>query len=334
MTTPRISVLLPVFDAEPTLEACLTSILRQHFEDWECLLVDDGSSDRSLAIARDFAADDRRIRVEARPHSGLVSTLQHGVACSRAPAIARMDADDLMHSDRLGSQLDALEAGGFSAVGCHVRMFPRTKLRDGMRSYEQWLGSICSPEDILREAFIECPIAHPTWMLRRDICDAFPYRDMGWPEDYDLLLRLLSSGEPIGMVPRRLLSWRQGEGRLSMTSPAYSEDRFTACKAAYLAEGLLRGRSHYALWGYGATGRKLCRALDRKGRRPSTIVEMHPRRVGRMIQGAPVISPEDLSAPLPDPMLVSVSGSRARNEIRAHLREKGFEEGLHFVCCA
>jgi glycosyltransferase involved in cell wall biosynthesis len=218
---PEISVLLPAFDAASTLAAALRSVQRQTEQRWECVVVDDGSRDGTLALANAMAREDERIRVVAMSHAGIVTALRAGIAECRAPLIARMDADDLMSRRRLQLQRGALDgAPELAAVGCHVRLFPRAGLREGRLNYELWLSSICTPEAVQREAFVECPIAHPTLMIRREVLAAFDYRELGWPEDYDLVLRLLEAGHRIGMVPERLLHWRDGEGRLSRKQPA------------------------------------------------------------------------------------------------------------------
>ena len=218
-------------DAAETLPTCLESISRQSERNWECVIVDDGSSDASLDCARRFARSDDRFRVVEAERRGLVAALGTGLAECRGRHIARMDADDLMHRDRLRLQADALDANpDLAGIGSHVRLFPRSALGDGMRAYERWLASIDSPRRVREEAFVECPIAHPTLALRTEIARELGYRDRGWPEDYDLLLRLLASGRELGVVPRRLLGWRHTPNRLSQTSPVYANDRFTACK--------------------------------------------------------------------------------------------------------
>jgi hypothetical protein len=332
---PLVSVLLPVRDAEAMLGAALRSVARQTLPRFECVVVDDGSRDASLAIARAEAARDPRIRVVPGPRAGLVAALQLGLGHCRAPLVARMDADDWMHRERLAAQAAALAAdASLSGVGCHVRCFPRRDVGAGLRAYEAWLASVDSPWRVRQEAFVECPLAHPTWMLRRDALAAFPYRDVGWPEDYDLLLRLLAAGRRIGVVPRRLLGWRVHTARLSRTSPVYATERFTACRAAHLATGPLAAAAPYLLWGYGGTGRALARALDAHGKRPAAIVEIHPRRLGRTIRGAPVISRHALGAPNGLPLVVSVAGAEPRALIRAELARLGWRECVDFFCAA
>ena len=334
-SSPLISILLPVWNAERTLSACLKSLQRQHEQSWECILVDDGSQDTSLAQARQVAAQDTRIVVIATAHHGLVAALNTGLSHCRGQFIARMDADDLMHRQRLDRQRQALESdSGIAAVGCHVRIFPRQHLRDGRRAYEQWLNRIQTPRQVCEEAFVECPIAHPTLMIRRSILQTEGYRDCGWPEDYDLILRLLAAQYTLGVVPQRLLSWRDQPTRLSRTHAAYSLDRFTACKAAFLAQTFLADTDAYILWGYGETGKALRRALVPYGKQPIYIVELHPGRLGKRIHGAPVIPPADLIDVTRHPVVVSVAGMKARGEIRDEMVKMGFRECVDFICAA
>jgi glycosyltransferase involved in cell wall biosynthesis len=330
-----ISILLPVWNALATLPACLRSLQRQTEQRWQCVLVDDGSDDGSLAYARWFAAQDTRFAVVATSHQGLVAALHTGLAHCHGRFVARMDADDLMHRQRLSRQLQVLEQSPhLTVVGCHVRLFPRHGLSAGRRAYERWLNSIDTPERVRQDAFVECPLAHPTLMLRREVLQTLGYRDCGWPEDYDLLLRLLTRGYEIGVVPQRLLSWRDTAGRLSRTSSTYALERFTACKAAFLATSFLHGTRTYILWGYGDTGKTLRQALLAHDKVPSHIVEIHPGRLGNRIHNALVIRPEDLARVPRARVVVSVAGVQARQEIRQVMARLGFVELRDFVCAA
>jgi glycosyltransferase involved in cell wall biosynthesis len=332
---PEISILLPVFDAAATLPACLRSIARQTRRSWECIVVDDGSSDASRPLAEDAVAADARFRVISTPHRGLVAALNEGIGHCRGRYVARMDADDWMHRDRLARQAAALEAAPeLSAVGARVRLFPRQKLRHGMRSYERWLNAIDSREQVRADAYVECPISHPTLFIRREVLMAFGYRDVGWPEDYDLFLRIHTAGHAMDVVPQRLLAKRCSPGRLSRTSEAYGIDRFTACKASFLADSFLARGDRYVLWGYGGTGRALRRALHDRGKSPAAIVELHPRRLGNTIHGAPVIAPHALEQWRHLRLVASVAGAVARGQIRTALARMGYRELSDFVCAA
>jgi glycosyltransferase involved in cell wall biosynthesis len=333
--TPRISILLPVWNAESTLDLCLRSILRESEQNWECILVDDGSTDGSLVLANSFAARDRRIQVISRPHEGLIATLNFGVPFCQAPIVARMDADDWMHRDRLELQLSALNDNPrLDAVGAFTRSFPRRELTTGRRRYEAWLNSFHDAERVWMDRFIECPVAHPSLAIRRASLIRLGYRDRGWPEDWDLLLRLMRNGPRVGIVSKRLLGWRDRPDRLSRSDARYDLDRFTECRAWHLHRDFLAGHASYVLWGHGRTGRALRKALSRLGHEPRSIVEVHPRRIGETIGGVPVIDPSSLGNPSSDPVVVSVAGERPRSEIRNALTSSGFQEGMHFICAA
>jgi glycosyltransferase involved in cell wall biosynthesis len=336
VSAPLVSVLMPVRNAAGTLAVALESVRRQRGVDFECVVVDDGSGDPSPSIAASFADRDPRFRVLRCPPRGIVPALLDGLAACRGALVARMDADDCMHRDRLALQAGALEAARrLAGVGCHVRLFPRRDLRPGLRDYEAWLRSIRDARGVRRERFVECPLPHPTWMLRREALRRWPWRDAGWPEDWDLVLRLLAAGGELGVVPRRLLAWRDGPTRMWRRHPAYRPERFLACRAHFLASGPLRHAGEYVLWGFGETGKALRRALASEGRRPAAIVELHPRRLGETIHGAPVVRPEALpSVRAGRPVIVSVAGAFARGEIRTWCARLGLREDLDFWCAA
>jgi glycosyltransferase involved in cell wall biosynthesis len=330
----RVSVLLPAYNAEATLRSCLASIGRQTESRWECVVVDDGSTDGTAAIALDAARADVRFRVIHAPHQGIVEALNEGLAHCRAPLIARMDADDVMRRDRLARQADTLAGdSSLSAVGSHVRIFPRSGMAPRLREYEHWLNGLRSADDIARDAFVECPVAHPTLMMRRRMAD-LRYADTGWPEDYDLILRALGVGLRIGIVTKRLVAWRDRSDSLSRTHGRYTLSQFTACKAHHLAAGFLSHSDAYVLCGYGATGKSLRRVLAALGKHPSHVVEVKPSRLGKRIHGAPVIPHGGLRGVAGRPIVVSVARAGPRAEARASLTAMGFVEGRDFVCAA
>ena len=144
----------------------------------------------------------------------------------------------------------------------------------------------------------------------------------------------VETGLRIGTVTRRLVAWRDHPGRLSRVDARYAQDRFTACKADFLARGFLAASASFVLWGFGATGKALARALEARGRRISRIVEVHPRRIGQRIRGVPVVGLEELARLKGEPLVVSVAGAGPRAEIRAHLQGQGFRELRDYICAA
>jgi glycosyltransferase involved in cell wall biosynthesis len=115
MSRPRVSVLLPVRDEEPYLAECLESLSAQTLSDFEVLVVDDGSTDASPAIAAEHARADSRFHVLRQEAAGMVAASERARAEAQAPLIARMDADDVALPERLELQVAAIEEEGLAA---------------------------------------------------------------------------------------------------------------------------------------------------------------------------------------------------------------------------
>lgn len=105
MTVPLVSVLLPVYNAEPYLAAAIESILRQDHQRLEIIAINDGSRDRSLEIMQRYQQMDGRITIVSRENRGLIATLNEGLALAKGDLIARMDADDISYPSRLSRQV-------------------------------------------------------------------------------------------------------------------------------------------------------------------------------------------------------------------------------------
>nr|PZN89989.1 MAG: glycosyl transferase family 2 [bacterium] len=242
MSSPRLSILLPCRDAARYVGDAIASLEAQTFTDYEVLAVDDGSADGTAGLLEAWAARDPRVRVIRTPRRGLVPALAAALAAARGEFIARMDADDVAEPERFARQVALLDARpDVVACGTRVRYFPREAVRDGARRYERWLNSLIEPEDLARDIFVECPIAHPALVARRAAVLAVGgYRDPGWPEDYDLVLRLWAAGGRLANMPEVLLHWRERPDRTSRTDPRYSPDAFRRCKVHHLRRTLLR----------------------------------------------------------------------------------------------
>lgn len=336
MQSPVVSVLLPAYNAAPTLAEALSSVQDQEMADWELVAVDDGSEDDTGARLEAAAAADPRIRVLRLPHQGLVAALSAGLAICRAPLVARMDADDRMHPARLRRQVALLETHpAVDLVGSLVECFPKEQIQEGMARYQEWLNSLVSHSEIIRDIFVESPFAHPSVTFRKDsVLRVGGYQERGWAEDYDLWLRLYLAGACFAKAPHALHYWRDRPERLTRTAEAYSLRNFRRLKIHYLREGFLRGREAVVLWGAGRGGKAWGASLEEAGVRIAAFVDIDPKKIGRTRRGHPVLAPEELSPPGGAPVLVTVGVKGARTLIRADLDRRGYVELRDYVCVA
>jgi glycosyltransferase involved in cell wall biosynthesis len=321
-----ISVLLPCRNAASSLGEALASLAHQTFRDFEIVAVDDGSTDETPALLDEWRRRDTRVRVICTPPGGIVAALDTAAAHVRGDVLARMDADDIAMPERLERQMAFLDAHpNMAACGTGVRYVPTSLVRDGARRYEEWINGVVSWEEIERDLFVECPIPHPTLVIRRTIFEQVGgYRDAGWPEDYDLILRLWESGFRFGKVPEVLLEWREGAERLSRTDGRYGEEAFRRCKAHFLKYRI--ADRAVVVCGAGPVGKTFTKALKKEGHTVEAFVDLDPRKIGQTIDGIPVVHPSAIDNYRAAYVVAAVGQRDARTEIRATLRAAGFRE--------
>ncbi len=330
---PKVSVTLPCYNAVRTIDETLASLARQTLTDFEVIMVDDGSQDDTLTHLEAWTARDARFRALTQPHRGVIVAANAAIAAATAPYIARIDADDLAHPERLAKQVAYLDTHPeVAVVSCLVKAFPADEVREGYRIYIQWLNSLVSDEDIRREMFIESPIANPSMMVRKTWLDRMKgYQEFGWPEDYDLWLRMYAAGAKFAKVPEVLLEWRDHPNRITRTDGRYSVENFLRAKAYYLARGPLSKREAVIVWGAGMMGRRLGKQLQNQNLPLEAFVDVDPKKIGRTRRGKPIIAPDDLLEiwdQYENPaLLVGVGARGARGLIRTRLNAYGLVEG-------
>lgn len=331
-----MTVLVPVFDAEATLSAALECVLAQTLADLELLVVLNGVTDRSGAIARELAARDPRVRVLELAEASLVGALNLGVREARAPVIARHDADDWMVPHRLEAQLAALDAHPeWSLVTAKVLCegLGGAPPGRGMERHVAWLNSLETPDAIAQERFIDAPVAHPAVMVRTAVIrDAGAYREGDFPEDHDLWLRLLGRGHRFGVVSELLVHWRDHATRLTRTDPRLRDAARWELVYQHLLEGPLLGGRRVRIWGAGPYGRKHARNLQRLGVIVDDLVDIDPRKIGvRVSGGRLVVDAESVGPPDERLVLLAVASIGARKKITTFLQARGYTSERDFV---
>lgn len=218
---PSISILLPVYNAESTIGATIESILRQSFEDYELLVIDDGSTDATSQIVRSYT--DVRIRYILAEHD-YIASLNLGLNQAQGKYLARMDADDIMLHDRLAIQHQILEEEPSITV-CSSWYIPFGEEIRGEQVVGITQGLIQSPLLAFLQGNL---IAHPTVMLRTSFLRTHDlhYENYPYAEDYKLWVEIAKRGGTFYIESQPLLRYRISPTQVTQR---YSEgQRFTA----------------------------------------------------------------------------------------------------------
>lgn len=214
---PVISVVLPVYNGEKHLPEAIDSILAQTFTDFEFIIIDDGSTDGSLTLLKQYQQRDARIRLVARENRNLATTLNDLIDLARGEWIARMDQDDVALPHRFARQLQWLEKTGSDICGSWVKFF-------GSWDRRTWRG-YQSDEAIKIEMLFKSPFVHPSVMMRADLARALRYdKTCEKAEDYDLWARAAQAGWKMSNVPEVLLLYRKHASQISTSSWSKQQD--------------------------------------------------------------------------------------------------------------
>ncbi len=203
---PKVTILLPIFNAEKYIETCLSSLMHQTFTDFEILAINDGSTDGTLEILERLGEKDSRIKIVNQENKGLISTLNKGLGLATGEYIARMDSDDIAHHERIAIQSNYMDENykcllcssdylTFNDKNGHLKRF-KTRQTANFHAAEMIFGP---------------SIAHPTVMFRTEDFARLNlkynpiYKDA---EDYELWTRVYLHGN-IKTLPRPLMKIRQ-----------------------------------------------------------------------------------------------------------------------------
>jgi len=331
---PAVTFVMPLYNCAELLPAALSSIASQTFKDWNCLVVDDGSSDGSLKVAELATAGDKRFQLISIPHAGIVTALNTAVKHVQSPFIARMDADDTCSPRRLEKQLPLLlQNPNVAAVDCQVSLKESSVTGAGMNAFVAWLNGLTTWPMILQGLFEESPLCHPAVLMRtQQLLQVGGYVDDGTPEDYSLWLRLVAHGHALAKLPQKLFHWSDLPNRLTRTDSRYSPQAMARLKASMLPRIHPSVLDGVTIWGTGPVARLLAPHLLDNGIPIHGFVDVAPRRVGNRILDIPILWYQDWQQ-FPRPMLVALGKRKAKQEVRSFLQSTTLVEGrdVHFV---
>lgn len=197
-----VSVIMPVYNESEYVRNAVESILNQSFRDFEFIIIDDGSTDNTLDIIKNYK-DDRIIVFESN-HQGIVAQLNYGISRAKYQFIARMDGDDISHPHRLEKQVLFIHKNSdIDMVGTNViyinnygRSVIKKEFPENSNSIEYMMPILCS-------------ICHPTIMIKKEvIIEMGGYSNIKYVEDYDLFLRMLTKKKKMYNIQEYLHFYR------------------------------------------------------------------------------------------------------------------------------
>lgn len=331
---PAVSILLPYHNAAATLDVAIASMAVQSCSDWELLLIDNASTDESTIVAQRWADRDPRIKLLHEPRIGIAHALNTGLAYVKGTYIARMDADDISHPERLVQQVAYLDAHPeIGVLGTRTAFASTVRESRGMQAFVEWQNNILTTQDHYVKRFVDAPLAHPTVLFRRELVEQFGGYDTGpLPEDHELWLRWMDAGVRFAKLPAELLTWNDHTQRLSRTHANYSVDAFFATKVKWLAKWLKRKLNGRAVIIAGTS--VLCQERSALLEAAGITVHAHTDVQGRGVPGR-IFIPHDQLPPAGEAFIVSFISQRGTGDrIAEYFRGLGLTEGVDFILAA
>jgi glycosyltransferase involved in cell wall biosynthesis len=220
---PVLTIAMPVHNGESTVERAIRSLALQSFQDWELLLLDDGSTDQTYEICRSFS--DKRVRVlHEKQKRGLAARLNQAIDLAKGEYFARADADDVSFSERLKLQINFLvDHPDIDLTGGQMLLVDNAQLPIGIQSCP------LNHEDIVRRPWNVVPMWHPTWCGRSSWFKKYRYdASLLRSQDQDLLLRALPESK-FANVPHYLVGYRA----IDLSTPKAFLSRSTYAKVLW-----------------------------------------------------------------------------------------------------
>jgi glycosyltransferase involved in cell wall biosynthesis len=228
---------MAVYNGDRYLREAVNSILSQTFKDFEFIIIDDGSTDRSPELLASYARADKRVKLISRPNTGLTKSLNEGLHLARGEFVARMDGDDVSLPERFERQVDYLrEHPEVDLVGSRVEFIDPDgnpiNLKPGLMMTHEEIDTA-----LLRKGW---PVVHPAVMMRRQAVLAIGGYSEAYPtnQDHDLFLRLAEHGK-LANLPDVLLQYRQHFQSITLAKSKQQGDMIEAIlREAYARRGL------------------------------------------------------------------------------------------------
>ena len=325
-----VSILMPARNAGAFIEECINSVLKQTYENWELIIVDDGSSDSTSEIAHRYQEFDSRIAVLNQPHKGIIQALRSALFHSKGKFITRIDADDIMPEYKIETLVTLLNKAGENHVATgFVEYFSSGQLGNGYKKYEKWLNRLTENSGNFSEVYRECCIASPCFMVfRKDLDRCGAFENDVYPEDYDLVFRFYKHGLKVVGSNRVLHRWRDHPQRNTRTSANYKDNTYIHLKIDFFLDIDYDQEKNLVIWGAGRKGKKVAMLLKQKAL-PFQWVCQTDSKVGQTIYGVKLENAESFDFENCQ-VIVLVANESEQSAILEHLKRSNNCEIFRF----
>ena len=332
----RVSIVMPVYNKEKYIKEAIESVLNQSYKDFELVIVDDASTDKSINIIKSFK-DERIKLIELKKNVGVAEAPNIAIRNSSSDIIMRLDADDISDKYRLEKQLNYMIKNDYDIVGAKFKVFcDEGNTPDGFIRYMNHSNSITTEEDIIRNYTVMPTVSHGTMLYKKSILDRYPLNtDFAPAEDYEQLGRMIKNGVKIGKVNDILLGYRY-----VINSESHSRAN----------EGVLKGfkikldfiYSHYKIsemkskkffiWGSKEFAKMLREELSDKSYEAEVkgFIDFDEDLWGRYINGLKIYSPTELIDNLSNDDIILTMWNLEREKIIDFLETNNLKRNKNF----
>ncbi len=324
---PKVSIIIPFRNESLYIKDCIQSIQKSTFTDFEIIAIDDCSTDNSYEIVKQISSTDHRVHVYKNKNGGLINAL--GLATSKVTSeyITRMDADDLMDSNKLSSMLEALQNASSSkgiAVGKVSYFHYQNDLKSGYKKYEEWLNSMIDNQNHFENIYTECVIPSIAWMMKTELFQKIGGFGSRYPEDYDFAFRVYENQLTILPVNKTVHYWRDHPNRASRNDENYLDQNFFALKLYYFKKLEYNNNQTLVLYGAGKKGKVLAKIMQQN----NLVFEWwtdNENKIGHEIYG--INLKRGKSQPLKNKQIIlSISSPSEKEELHSYLTLKSKQE--------
>ncbi len=322
----QVSVLLPVYNSGHCVSIAIESIINQSFQDFEMIIVNDGSTDNTLSILKGY--ENKQVKIYDVRHGGVAKAANTGLTYCKGEYVARMDADDWSDPMRLEKQIKYLnDHPEVDIVASKVKYWGDNGPVQGFEKYVDWTNQLIDHESILSSRFVDSPIVNPSAMFKRDLIKKYGvYSEGPIPEDYEMWLRWMAEGVKFAKIDEVLFAWKDSEGRLTRTHDNYLEGAFLQIKSKYFKRWLQNNKPNAKvyIWGHGSKMRKRSKHLEVEGIEISGYIDIEKR------ESENSIFYKETDSYKKEIVLGFVADQKGKTKISRYLSGLNMKEGIDF----